>query len=66
VSAAIRSYGKGRIAAVYFDFGQHYLDAATAVARDYLASLTLRRHCTITFRRSLSQASEVRIARFVA
>jgi len=39
VPATIVRYGKGRIAAVYFSFGQRYLDAATAVARDYLASL---------------------------
>lgn len=37
--ATITRYGEGRIATVYFNFGQRYLDAATAVARDYLASL---------------------------
>ncbi|MFH1068938.1 MAG: alpha-amylase family protein [Candidatus Glassbacteria bacterium] len=39
VAGSIADYGKGRIAATYLDFGQAYLEAATAVARDYLNAL---------------------------
>ncbi|HLA40876.1 MAG TPA: hypothetical protein VJ417_12820, partial [Candidatus Glassbacteria bacterium] len=38
-AGSIASYGRGRIAATYLDFGQAYLEAATAVARDYLNAL---------------------------
>ncbi len=38
-AASIASYGDGRIAAVYFDYGERYLHAATATARDFLQGL---------------------------
>lgn len=39
VAASVARWGRGRIAAVYFDFGERYVRAATAVARDFLAAL---------------------------
>jgi hypothetical protein len=39
LAASIHKLGKGKIAAVYFNFGQRYKTAATAVARDFLVAL---------------------------
>jgi hypothetical protein len=39
VAGSIADYGKGRLAATYLDFGESYLNAATAVAREYLHAL---------------------------
>ncbi len=38
-AASIARFGKGRIAATYFNFGRRYVEAATAVARDFLGAL---------------------------
>ena len=38
-AASINEYGKGKIAGVYFDFGQQYREARTVVAREFLNSL---------------------------
>ncbi len=38
-AASINKYGQGRIAGVYFDFGQRYSQARTVVARKFLNSL---------------------------
>jgi hypothetical protein len=39
IAASIRNLGKGKIAAVYFNFGQRYKTAGTAVARDFIGGL---------------------------
>lgn len=38
-AASIAGYGRGKIAATYFDFGERYLYARTGVARAFLAAL---------------------------
>ncbi|MCD6307555.1 MAG: hypothetical protein J7M24_01020 [Candidatus Latescibacteria bacterium] len=38
-AATIRSLGRGKIAAVYFDMGERYLNARTFLARDFLDDL---------------------------
>ena len=38
-AASVSTYGKGKMAGVYFDFGQRYHDARTVVAREFLNSL---------------------------
>ncbi len=38
-AASITTFGKGRIAATYFDFGWRYYNAGTAVFRDFLNTL---------------------------
>jgi hypothetical protein len=39
VAASIAKYGKGRIAAVYFDFGDRYMQGTTFAARGFLNAL---------------------------
>jgi hypothetical protein len=39
-AAVIAEYGKGRIAATTFNFGERYIHARSSVARDFLAGLT--------------------------
>jgi hypothetical protein len=39
VAASIAEYGKGKIAAIYFDYGERYLHGATCVARGFLHGL---------------------------
>lgn len=39
IAASIAEYGKGKIAGVYFDFGERYVNGATATARDFLNAL---------------------------
>ncbi|UCG56305.1 MAG: hypothetical protein JSU70_15730, partial [Phycisphaerales bacterium] len=39
IAASIAGYGRGKIAATYFDFGERYQHAGTDVARDFLNSL---------------------------
>lgn len=41
-AASIAQFGKGKIAATYFNFGQRYCNAGTAVARKFLDSLVRR------------------------
>ena len=38
-AASIRQYGQGKIAAVYFDFGERYCNGKTTVARDFINGL---------------------------
>ena len=39
VSASIRAYGKGKVAAIYFNLGSAYEQYKTPVLRDYLSSM---------------------------
>lgn len=39
IAASIAECGKGKIAAIYFDFGERYVNGATATARDFLNAL---------------------------
>jgi hypothetical protein len=39
IAASIASYGKGKIAATYFNYGERYLHGANYVARDFLQAL---------------------------
>ncbi len=38
-AASIRKMGKGKIAGIYFDYGERYLHAATSTARDFLKEI---------------------------
>lgn len=38
-AASISNYGKGKIAAIYFNFGERYLHGATVVAREFFSGL---------------------------
>lgn len=38
-SASVANYGKGKIAATYFNFGERYVNGATSIARDFINSL---------------------------
>lgn len=38
-AASVVDYGKGRLAAVYFNFGERYCNGATTIARDFLQGL---------------------------
>ncbi len=42
IAGSISELDKGKIAAVYFNFGQRYKTAATAVARDFIGGLAQR------------------------
>ncbi len=39
VAASIAEYGNGKIAAMYFNFGELYVTSRTTISRDFLASL---------------------------
>jgi hypothetical protein len=39
VAASIAKYGKGKIAAMYVNFGEQYITSRTTISRDFLASL---------------------------
>lgn len=39
VAASIRRYGEGKIAGIYFNYGERYCHAETSVARDFLNGL---------------------------
>ena len=39
IAASITQYGRGKIAAVYLDLGERYVNAATSVSRDFLNAL---------------------------
>lgn len=41
-AASVRRFGKGLIAATYFNFGERYRKSSTAVARDFLHALVRR------------------------
>jgi len=42
IAASIRKLGRGKISAIYFNFGQRYKTAATATARDFIGGLVKR------------------------
>jgi len=42
IAASVRKFGKGLIAATYFNFGERYRKASTPVARDFLHALVRR------------------------
>ena len=39
MAASVTNYGKGEIAAIYFNIGHNYLNASTTVCRDFLSAV---------------------------